>query len=168
MMGDYGVPETLDGVLPWSWALERLRGSRNFWVATADASGRPHALPVWGAWVEGGAGDAPAGDRFWFSCAATARKARNLTANPQIVVTAEDTVEVVSVEGVAQLVTGADAEPGIMAVATKYGGLPEMEGVDQLAGFLRSSAVWAVTPARAFGIIERPDEFGPRATRWRW
>jgi hypothetical protein len=34
--------------------------------------------------------------------------------------------------------------------------------------FLRSNAIVAVTPERAFGIIEREDEFSQRATRWTW
>lgn len=169
-MDDYGVPEDLDGVLPWAWALERLVEARNFWVATADASGRPHALPVWGAWVDAGepADDAPTTDRFWFSCATDARKARNLAANPQIVVATEDTVEVVSIEGRAELLAGDAIEPGVLAIAEKYGNLPEMEGVDQMAAFLRENTMVSVTPDRAFGIIERPEDFGPRATRWRW
>jgi hypothetical protein len=47
-MTDYGVPEELEGTLPWSWAEERLAESRNFWLVTADGNGRPHAMPVWG------------------------------------------------------------------------------------------------------------------------
>jgi hypothetical protein len=170
-MEAYGVPEDLDGVLPWSWALERLTAARNFWIATADATGRPHALPVWGAWVEAAPEpDAPnpteTTDRFWFSCAPTARKARNLAANPQIVVATEDTVEVVSIEGRAVALQGDAAEDGVLAA--KYGGLPEMDGVEQMAGFLRENAMYAVTPQRGFGVIERPEDFGPRATRWQW
>ncbi len=34
--------------------------------------------------------------------------------------------------------------------------------------FVRSHAIVEVTPELAFGIIEREDEFAPRATRWRW
>ena len=34
------------------------RASKNYWVSTASASGRPHAMPVWGVWL---------GDRFAFS-----------------------------------------------------------------------------------------------------
>jgi len=34
--------------------------------------------------------------------------------------------------------------------------------------FVRSNLIIEVTPDRAFGIIERDDEFAERATRWTW
>ena len=37
-----------------------------------------------------------------------------------------------------------------------------------MEAFLRGNAVIEVVPDRAFGIIEREDEFGPKATRWVW
>lgn len=37
-----------------------------------------------------------------------------------------------------------------------------------MEAFVRSHAIIEVTPDRAFGIIEREDEFAQRATRWRW
>lgn len=91
-MAGYGVPDGVEGALPWSWAEERLLGSRSYWVTMVSPAGRPHSLPVWGVWL-------PDRERFWFSCAATARKARNLRAVPSIVVAPGDTVEVVSLEG---------------------------------------------------------------------
>jgi hypothetical protein len=44
-------------VLPWSFARERLERAHNFWLCTASPAGRPHAAPIWGAWVD---------DRFYF------------------------------------------------------------------------------------------------------
>ena len=61
-MPDYGVDTDQWVALPWSWAAERLEQSRNLWVVTASASGRPHALPVWGVWDD----DVPG---FGWSCA---------------------------------------------------------------------------------------------------
>ena len=122
---------------------------------TVSASGRPHALPVWGLWLPG------TDDRFWFSCAPTARKARNLAENPRCVVTVDDTVECVSVEGRARLVDP-EAEPAaagrmVAAYLAKYwadsGVHAEMEA------FLRSNALIEMVPEVAFGIIEREDEF---------
>ena len=66
-MPDYGVPADLDGVLPWSWAQERLERTRNFWVVTVDPAARPHAMPVWGVWLSGP-------QEFWFSCGPGSRK----------------------------------------------------------------------------------------------
>jgi len=158
-MEGYGVPESGDGLLDWSWAVERLEANRNFWVVTASADGRPHAMPVWGIWLA-------ESDEFVFSCAPTARKARNLRANPGIVVTTEDTVEVVSVEGVAE----EDNTSSMPDVVTRYGHKYEEEPdkIAQLIEFISDTCCFRVRPERAFGIIERPDEFGPRATKWVW
>ena len=48
----YGTAET-EAPLPWDWARERLERSRNYWIATTRPDGRPHVMPVWGAFVDG-------------------------------------------------------------------------------------------------------------------
>ena len=154
-MAAYGVPADPAGALPWSWAQERLVRNRNYWVVTASATGRPHALPVWGVWSDDGPG-------FGFSCAPGARKAANIEANPQVCVMPEDTVECVSVEGRATLLRDpALIDPWIERYVAKYEG-------EVSADFLRQNAFFEVVPQRAFGIIEREDDFSTRATRWRW
>lgn len=162
-MADYGVPADADDALPWSWAEPRLVANRNYWVVTASASGRPHALPVWGVWL-------PATERFWFSCSPNARKARNLAANPQCAVTVDDTIECISVEGRARLADPArdgDAiDAMVAAYLAKYWEDPAQHPA--MEAFLRSHAIFEVTPERAFGIIEREDEFSQKATRWTW
>lgn len=162
-MTDYGVPTDPDGALPWSWAEERLVANRNYWVVTASASGRPHALPVWGVWL-------PETARFWCSCSPNARKLRNLAENPQVVVTVDDTVECISVEGRGRRVDPVADAAAIDVVVdrylAKYWEDPAVH--EQMAAFLRSHAIVEVTPERAFGIIERDEEFAARATRWRW
>jgi hypothetical protein len=125
-------------------------------VVTASASGRPHALPVWGVWDD----DVPG---FGWSCAPGSRKAANVAANPQVCVMVDDTVECVSVEGRATRLTDeAVVDAWIDRYLGKYGG----EGVT--AEFLRENALFEMLPERAFGIIEREDDFSNRATRWRW
>lgn len=162
-MADYGVPADPAGALPWAWAEERLVANRNYWVVTASAGGRPHSMPVWGVWL-------PATERFWFSCSPNARKARNVAENPQCAVTVSDTVECVSLEGRARLVDPA-AEPDavdamVAAYVVKY--WPDPAVHPEMEAFLRSHAIIEVTPERAFGIVEREEEFSQRATRWRW
>ena len=98
-MSDYGVDTPDWTPLPWSWAATRLGQGRNYWVVTASASARPHALPVWGVWDHDDL-------RFAFSCSPRSRKAANVAANPQITVAIDDTVECVSVEGRATAVEG--------------------------------------------------------------
>lgn len=156
-MPGYGVPHDPAGTLPWSWAEQRLVASRNYWVATVDRHGAPHAMPVWGLWRR-------AEDQFWFSSAADSLKARNIAANPHVVVTADSTVEVVSVEGLAT--RAQDRRDVAEEYAAKYEADPGARA--QLADFMLRGAIFRVTPTRAFGVIERPDEFSQRATRWVW
>lgn len=160
-MAAYGVPQDLDGVLPWEWARERLDGSRCYWIATASAAGRPHLTPVWGVWLEDP-------DAVWFSCASTALKTRDLTANSAVTVATDDARAFVSLNGTAVRLDGdSDLARGVEAYWRKYGAEMEMD-VGAIADFVRANAVFSVTPARAVAIIETPEDFGPRATRWRW
>ena len=78
----YGVPKSEEGMLPWSWAEERLVPAHNFWVVTAG----PHATPVWGVWRN---------HTFVFSCSPTSRKARSMAHDPHVVVHLERGDEVV-------------------------------------------------------------------------
>jgi nitroimidazol reductase NimA-like FMN-containing flavoprotein (pyridoxamine 5'-phosphate oxidase superfamily) len=86
----YGVPETTEGVMAWESVRERLAHAKNFWICTASLKGRPHATPLWGAWVD---------DSLYFDGALTTRWGRNLSANPYIEVHLESGNEVVIVEG---------------------------------------------------------------------
>ena len=164
-MADYGVPTDPDGALPWEWASERLVRCRNYWVVTVSPLGQPHALPVWGVWLA-------EREHFWFSCAPSAHKLRNLRANPRVAVTIEDTVECVSVQGSAEEVDQSDSahadeiDQMLDAYVHKY--WPDPAEHASSIDFLRSNALIRVTPRRAYGIIERADEFAARATRWRW
>ncbi|WP_236700301.1 pyridoxamine 5'-phosphate oxidase family protein [Allosalinactinospora lopnorensis] len=51
-MPGYGIqsPHEGSGLLPWSWAEERLRTSHDYWVCTVWPDGRPHTMPVWAVW----------------------------------------------------------------------------------------------------------------------
>lgn len=155
-MSDYGVDTPDWAPLPWSWAAERLVRNRNYWVVTVSAAGRPHALPVWGVWDDAEA-------RFAFSCSPNARKARNLAANPRTVVTVDDTVECVSVEGRAYAVEDRDrVATWVERYLAKY--QPLSPGLS--AEFVGSHLLVEFTPERAFAIVERDEEFATRATRW--
>ncbi len=162
-MTDYGVPEELEGTLPWSWAEERLAESRNFWLVTADGNGRPHAMPVWGVWI-------PKSETYGFSCSPKARKVRNLAANDQVVVTNDDAVNVVSIEGRAKRID--DDRDRVTATGrayqAKYAAEEGFDDVDGVIEFLGQNAAYEITPERAFGMIETPEEFGPCATKWTW
>jgi hypothetical protein len=81
------------------------------------------------------------------------------------VVTGDDTVECISIEGRALVADPArDAEPidrAVAAYVTKYWDDPTVH--PEMESFVRSHAIIGVTPDGAFGIIERQDEFAPRA-----
>jgi hypothetical protein len=162
-MTDYGVPVDPEGALARQWAEERLLANRNYWVVTASPVGRPSAMPVWGVWLVDE-------QQFWFSTSANSRKARNLAVNERCAVTIDDTVECVSLEGRARRVepdAGAEGFDAMLAsYLAKYWPDPAVHA--EMEQFLRSHAVFVVVPERAFGIIERDDEFASRATRWRW
>jgi len=138
----YGISEDAEGLLPWSWAEERLTASRNYWLATSSPGGGPHAMPVWGLWQRGG---------FVFSSDASSRKGRNLAADPRVVVHLESGDDVVVVEGSAETI---DPTPELLAAyATKY------QPVDAAIGrwyFMR--------PRRAYAFRER--DFPQSATRF--
>jgi Pyridoxamine 5'-phosphate oxidase len=104
-MSAYGVPDDDEGLLPWSWAEERLTSARNYWIATSG----PHASPVWALWRDGA---------VVFSCSPRSRKARELARDPRVVVHLESGDEVVIVEGEAEA-TAADA-PLIDEYERKY------------------------------------------------
>lgn len=155
-MPDYGVDASSWTPLPWSWAVERLAANRNFWVVTVSADGEPHALPVWGVWDD-------VENRFAFSCGPRSRKARNLAANPQVAIMTEDTVECLSLEGRAVPVRDAGRQDRwIERYLAKYRPM----AADLSAEFIRQNLIVDFEPQRAFGVIEREDEFATRATRW--
>jgi PPOX class probable F420-dependent enzyme len=151
-MPDYGIqgPDEGTGLLPWSWAEERLTASRNYWVNSLWPDGRPHSMPVWGVWD---------GHALWFSSGRRSRKARNLAADPRCVVTTEDATEPVIVEGTAQLTDERDEIERIASLMdAKYGGIT--------AEFLAAHATIRVQPRWAFGIAH--DDFTGSPTRWAW
>ena len=158
-MASYGVPTDADGALPWSWAEERLTANRNYWVVTVNAAGRPAAMPVWGVWQA----ESPT---FVFSCAPDARKARNIAQNPHVCVMVDDTVECVSVEGIATLLDGATVRTAAATTyAEKYSPPEEQESMRE---FVLGHAMFEVRPTKALAIIEREEEFASKATRWTW
>jgi general stress protein 26 len=147
-MPGYGISESLEGALPWSWAEERLRDSRNFWVASTRPDGRPHAMPVWAVWLDGA---------LYFSTAKTSVKARNLLANPRCVVTTEQGHEAVILEGTAAV----EEDPRILKpVWDTYKAKYDWN--------LEGESMFVLRPKVAFAFIESAAQFATAATRWRF
>jgi hypothetical protein len=134
-----------DGLLPFSWAEERLARSHNVWLVTTFPDGRPHAMPLWAVWVDGA---------IELSTGSESRKTKNLERDPRCVVTTEDGGEAVVLEGVAERVEMSDAF--VAAYKAKY-------GMDMRS--MASEPVWRVRPARVIAIDEA--RFTTAPTRFR-
>lgn len=102
----YGIPADDADLLPWSFVAETMQAAKTYWLATTRPDGEPHARPVWGVWVDDavhcGGGD---GTRW----------ARNLAANPAVTVHTESGTDVVIVEGTADRLDDATADPDTLA-----------------------------------------------------
>jgi nitroimidazol reductase NimA-like FMN-containing flavoprotein (pyridoxamine 5'-phosphate oxidase superfamily) len=153
MPDGYGVPEHDEGMLDWSWAVERLAAAKSYWFSTTRPDGRPHAMPAWGAWIDGA---------LYFDGSPETRRMRNLAANPAIVVHLESGDEVVVLEGQAFETGKPDPELARRlagALAAKYG--PKYEpGVDTWD----EGGLWVMRPKVAFSWTEFPTN----VTRWRF
>lgn len=102
MPSSYGVPVDGSGgeLLPWSWAVERLTAARNYWICTTRRDGRPHAMPVWGIWLD---------DAVWFSTSRETTKGRNMARDPRIVIHLESGDDTVVLEGEVEHPTDGEA-----------------------------------------------------------
>jgi nitroimidazol reductase NimA-like FMN-containing flavoprotein (pyridoxamine 5'-phosphate oxidase superfamily) len=146
-MPGYGVAKTRRGLLPWTWAAQRLRNSHNYWIITTRPDGAPHAMPVWGLWLD---------DRFYFSTGGRSRKSRNLAANPRCVVCNERADQAAIVEGTAAPV----ADPALVAkLAPAYERKYRPWKLDPNLG-----PIYEVHPRVVFGVVEKT--FPGSATRW--
>jgi PPOX class probable F420-dependent enzyme len=152
-MPGYGIvgTDTGRGLLPWSWAKERLIASYHYWVATVWPDGRPHVMPVWGIWHD---------ESVWFSSSAQSRKARNLRADPRCVVTTDNAIEPVVVEGVAEVVRELGAIQELVSrVNAKYSSELTVEFLNP-----EVNATFRVRPRWVFSLNDK--EFIESPTRW--
>lgn len=141
----YRTPPDSAPLLPWTRARARLEQSRTYWLATADRSGRPHVVSLWGVWFE---------DALYFNGFAGARWARNLAANPAAAVHLEDGDDVVIVDGrVDDIVPPPPTGASVAAAWSRKYGLLAPEPTD---------SIYRLTPHAARGWTSFPDD----VTRW--
>ncbi|MFZ0815747.1 MAG: pyridoxamine 5'-phosphate oxidase family protein [Candidatus Sulfotelmatobacter sp.] len=158
-MPGYGLAEGVKGLLPWSWAEQRLKKSHNYWITTVKLDGSPHnvsphTMVVWGLWQEG---------RFLFSTGSRSRKARNLAANPNCIVCTEHAHEAVIVEGLAEIADLPARRKFLPKYERKY--KFDMKGMKQDILSMKEP-VFAVRPSVVFGLWEK--EFVGKSTRWKF
>jgi hypothetical protein len=155
-MPEYGISRSKDGLLTWEWAEERLKASRNYWLATVRPDRRPHIMPVWGVWLDGA---------FYFSTGAESRKARNLGVNGSCTVTTEDPTGPVILEGSAGRVTETPSlERMVEVYSAKYDHPLQVRGGEVVDDQGYGGPVFVVRPDRAIGMQER--DLANSATRW--
>ncbi len=155
-MPGYGLPEGNKGLLPWSWAEQRLTKSHNYWITTVKPSGSlqtsPHTMVVWGLWQDG---------RVLFSTGRKSRKARNLAQNANCVVCTELANEAVIVEGIAEIADVVARRKMLPVYERKYKFDMGVMKADILS---MKEPVFAVRPRVVFGLWEK--HFVGKSTRW--
>jgi hypothetical protein len=140
------------GLKPWSWALERVENSHNYWIATSRPEGMPHLMLVWGIWWQ---------DAFWFSTGPRTRKAKNIAAHPHCVIGTEKADEAVILEGTVEEIKDRTVWKQLIEIYNrKYGG--------DVGPLLESSggSVFRVHPQVAFAQDEHAENFMESVTRW--
>jgi nitroimidazol reductase NimA-like FMN-containing flavoprotein (pyridoxamine 5'-phosphate oxidase superfamily) len=143
-MPGYGVQPAAagSGLLPWSWAEQRLIRAHDYWLATATPDGAPHLMPVWAVWHTGG---------LWFSSSNGSRKARNLAGQPRCSLATGDPLEPVVVHGQARRVTDPAALAAMLAAENaKYGTSYGPDMVDPA-----SNSVLCLRPEWVFALDSR-------------
>jgi hypothetical protein len=150
----YGFPKGKKGLLPWSWAEQRLKKSHNYWITTVRPDGSPHTMVVWGLWQDG---------RFLFSTGSQSRKARNLAKNSRCIVCTEDAHEAVIVEGVAEIADVEARRKLIPVYQRKYDWDLSSMKEDLLS---MKEPVFAVRPKVVFALWEK--YFQTKSTRWQF
>jgi Pyridoxamine 5'-phosphate oxidase len=154
-MPGYGIAPAVggDGLLPWSWAEERLRASHDYWVATVRPDRAPHLMPVWGVWLE---------DAAWFSSGRRSRKARNLEAGSRCSLSTDRAHQPVVVEGPVRRVTDRDDIARFLAASNaKYDADYDIDFLDPDV-----NGTYRLRPEWAFALDE--DDFSGSPTRWRF
>lgn len=141
--------------LTWPEVSARLAPARSYWLVTTSPSAGPHAAPVWGVVVDE--------DLYVYSERSTV-KARNLAADPRVVVHLESAEDVVIVHGVAEDLGRPAANGDVVAALTaKY---PHPDD----AAYLPSEdpafdVLYVIRPRRA--MTWRLDEYDGSQGRWR-
>ena len=143
-------------MLSWEFVDSRMRAALNYWIGSAGTDGRPHAVPVWGAWLD---------DVFYF--VGGGRKIRNLRANPQAVVHLENADEVVVIEGRFEEISRRDRaflerlDEDFVRKYTTYRPSEQLDNPDKSSN--APEGLFAVYP----GLVMAWSGFAHNATRWR-
>jgi uncharacterized pyridoxamine 5'-phosphate oxidase family protein len=140
-------------LLPWKWAEDRLKKSRQFWIATTRPDGRPHVMVIWALWFDGA---------LYFATGSASVKAKNLAANPHCTICTENAAEAVIIEGTTETEKDvAKIREFLKVYEKKY--KFDMSGMEGDMSELKEP-VFFLRPKVAFGMVEKT--FTKSATRW--
>lgn len=142
------------GDLQWAEVAARLAGPRNYWLGTTSPSGAPHAAPVWGVVL---------GGTLYLYSERSAVKARNIAADPRVVVHLESGDDVVIVRGVAEDQGAPSQVPHVVSgLAVKYaapGDAEYLPGADP-----SFDVVYAIRPRSA--MVWQLADYNGSQRRW--
>ena len=140
--------------LTWPDVAARLHASRSLWLTTGEPGSGPHAVPVWGAVLDG---------VLHLYTSRSTRKARNVAVEPRVVVHVPDPEDVLLVAGRLRDLGGpADVPDVVAAFASKYtapGDESYLPGVDPGV-----DVVYALEPRQA--LAWRLADFENSQQRW--
>ena len=143
-----------DSNLSWAEVAVRLAAARNYWLTTTSPGGAPHAAPVWGVVID---------RTLYLYSERNTRKARNLAADPRLVVHLESGDNVVIVRGTAADLGHPAQVPGVVAaLAAKYASPADRQYLpDADPAF---DVVYAVRPQSA--MMWRLPDYEASQRRW--
>ena len=144
----------MNGTMNWTDVAGRLSAARNYWLGSTTASGAPHVAPVWGVVT---------GETLYLYSERSTVKARNLAADPRVVIHLESAEDVLIVRGVAEdLGTPAMVSSVVAALAAKYTRPEDRQYLpDRDPDF---DVVYALRPQSA--MAWRLDDYAASQRRW--
>jgi hypothetical protein len=153
MPDGYGIPESGEGTLPWRFVEERLAEALNYWIVTVRPDGRPHAMPVWGAWLDG---------KLFIEGSPETVRHRNLAGNPHVVAHLESGDQVVIIEG--EATEAGKPEPALgRRLSQVYSGKYAPAGYTPGPDAWDRGGLYVIRPRKVFAWTKFPQD----TTRWR-
>ena len=145
MPAEYGIPASVDRILPWSHVERRLTEAMVYWIATSGPGGRPRVRPLDGLFL----------DRILYVGGSPAtRWARDLETNGQVAVHLDGGSDVVILEGTAELLeTGVDPEVAVRLAAMSNEKYPQY---GMTAESYRGPGPYAIRPSLVFAWTQFP------------
>jgi hypothetical protein len=141
-------------VMSWDEVATRLAAARTYWLGTTSRSGEPHAAPVWGVVTD---------QTLYLYSERSTVKARNIAADPRVVVHLESGEDVLIIRGVAADVGRPSDVPFVVeALAAKYPSPADRQYLpDADPAF---DVVFAIRPRSA--LAWRLDDYEGSQRRW--